>query len=322
MDFAVFKENALWLFIAFFCALFVGKILVPWLTKRKVDQTERDIMESHVKKNGTPTMGGFIFLIPFVVLGIVAAQKAPHLVPLLIGTLAFGLIGFLDDFLKVVLKRSDGLIAWQKFLLQFIAATLLYVYIRYYTDISLDLVLPFTHGQTVSIGLIAIPLFYLAVLGTVNGVNFTDGIDGLAATVTLMTTGFLFITSVIRGGGIETGCAILLGALLAFLFFNVNPAKIFMGDTGSLALGGFVAAGAYVLNIPVFILVFGFIYLLEVVSVILQVGSFKLRHGKRIFRMAPIHHHFELGGWSEPKIVCIFSGVTFLLAALCLAALV
>lgn len=318
----VLHELLLPFFAAFALAFVLGKILVPYLTKKKVDQTEREIMESHVKKNGTPTMGGFIFLLPFVAVSIVCSGGNPHIVPVLIGTISFGLIGFLDDFLKVILKRSDGLLAWQKFGLQFVAATLVLVYIRFYSDINLNLILPFTHGKTADIGLWAIPLFYFAVLGTVNGVNFTDGIDGLATTVTLVVSGFLFVASFALGRSMGPSAAAMGGALLAFLFFNVNPAKIFMGDTGSLGLGGFVAAAAYVLNMPIFILIFGFIYLLEVVSVILQVGCFKLTHGKRIFRMAPIHHHFELGGWSEPKVVAVFSGITLMLSILGLAGLV
>lgn len=315
-------ELVLPFFAAFALAFVLGKILVPWLTKKKVDQTEREIMESHVKKNGTPTMGGFIFLLPFVAVSVACSGGNPHIVPVLIGTISFGLIGFLDDFLKVILKRSDGLLAWQKFALQFVAATLVLVYIRFYSDINLNIILPFTHGKAVDIGLWAVPLFYFAVLGTVNGVNFTDGIDGLATTVTIVVSGFLFVASSVLGRSMGPSAAAMGGALLAFLFFNVNPAMIFMGDTGSLGLGGFVAAAAYVLNMPIFILIFGFIYLLEVVSVILQVGCFKLTHGKRIFRMAPIHHHFELGGWSEPKVVAVFSGITLMLTIISLAALV
>lgn len=313
------------IFISFGIALLLGFIIIPILTKEKVDQTEREYIESHKKKNGTPTMGGIIFLIPMIVLGIIACSKEPSGIPVLILVIGFGLIGFLDDFLKVVLKRTDGLKAWQKFSLQFIVATIFIVFLRYYSAVSLGTWVPFSNAFVSFSNLAgAFIFYYLCILGTVNGVNFTDGLDGLNTTVTIVVSLFLLFAcrGLMQGNGTSTEIiiAITIGALFAFLIFNAYPAKIFMGDTGSLALGGFVAGVSCVLQIPLFIIIFGFIYLLEVVSVILQVLSFKLT-GKRIFKMAPIHHHFELVGWSEVKVVAVFSIVTALLCVLSYIAL-
>lgn len=306
--------------LSFVFSIIIGNILVPFLTKKKVDQTEREIMESHVKKNGTPTMGGFIFLIPVIVFGIILSFQNSRLIPVMIGIISFAIIGFIDDFLKVVKKKSDGLRSWQKLLLQIVAATILLLYIIYFSDISLQIRVPFLPGL-IDIGWIAMPLYYFCVLGTVNGVNLNDGVDAMTSTVTLVVCGFFFVASFITGAGTSDLSISVIGALLGFLFFNLHPAKIFMGDTGSLALGGYVAAMAYVMNMPLFIIVVGFIYLLEAVSVILQVSYFKISHGKRIFKMTPIHHHFELSGWSEPKVVGVFAAITFILAVVALYAI-
>ena len=306
--------------LSFVFSIIIGNNLVPFLTKKKVDQTEREIMESHVKKNGTPTMGGFIFLIPVIVFGIILSFQNSRLIPVMIGIISFAIIGFIDDFLKVVKKKSDGLRTWQKLLLQIVAATILLLYIIYFSDISLQIRVPFLPGL-IDIGWIAIPLYYFCVLGTVNGVNLNDGVDAMTSTVTLVVAGFFFVASFITGAATSDLSISVIGALLGFLFFNLHPAKIFMGDTGSLALGGYVAAMAYVMNMPLFIIVVGFIYLLEAVSVILQVSYFKISHGKRIFKMTPIHHHFELSGWSEPKVVGVFAAITFILAVVALYAI-
>ena len=233
-------------------------------------------------------------------------------------TVGFGAIGFLDDYLKVVLRRSDGLLAWQKMILQIIVTTVFVVYMLNYTDVSLTMLLPFSGGKYWNIGWVAVPLMYFVVIGTVNGVNFTDGLDGLASSVTIMVATFFSVVAIGTNAGVSAITCAVVGALLGFLLFNVYPASVFMGDTGSLALGGFVAATAYMMQMPLFILLVGFIYLVEVLSVIIQVTYFKKTGGKRIFRMAPIHHHFELGGWSETRVVAVFSIVT---AMLCLVAL-
>lgn len=188
-----------------------------------------------------------------------------------------------------------------------------------FSDVSLTMLLPFSGGKYWDIGWLAIPVMYFAVIGTVNGVNFTDGLDGLATSVTIIVATFFTVVAVGTNSGIEPITCAVVGALMGFLLFNVYPASVFMGDTGSLALGGFVAATAYMLQMPIFLLIVGLIYLVEVLSVIIQVTYFKKTGGKRIFRMAPIHHHFELGGWSETRVVAVFSIVT---AILCLVALI
>ncbi len=309
--------------ISFAICLAIGTPLVPFLRKRKAQQTERAELESHQKKTGTPTMGGIMILgaVILTVLFFVIWDSATFMpmLPIALVMLGYGIVGFLDDFLKVELKRSDGLLAWQKMLCQILIAAGFFVYMEL-NGISQQMVLPF--GQkTVVIPLAwRIILYFFCMVGTVNGANFTDGVDGLATTVTIVIAVFLGYVAVSMQCAPEIGPAIgaFLGALFGFLMFNAHPAKVFMGDTGSLALGGFVAATAYYLQMPLVLIIVAFIYLLEVVSVILQVGYFKLTHGKRIFRMAPIHHHFELGGWSEVKVVAVFSIVT---ALLCLVAL-
>lgn len=295
---------------SFVIGVALGPFVIDLLKKEKANQTEREELESHQKKTGTPTMGGIIFLSAVLVSSLFFVAKYPGVAPVLILTIGFGVIGFLDDYLKVVLKRSDGLLPWQKMILQFVVTTGFLLYIIYVNDIGLWMLVPFTKAK-LDIGILAIPLMYFAVIGTVNGTNFTDGLDGLASTVTLVVAAFFTFASLYLKGGIEPVSAAMMGGLMAFLVYNCYPAKIFMGDTGSLALGGFVAGMAYMLHMPLFIPIVGFIYLIEVISVILQVGYFKMSGGKRIFRMAPIHHHYELGGWSETKVVAIFAIVTF-----------
>ncbi|MBQ5431724.1 MAG: phospho-N-acetylmuramoyl-pentapeptide-transferase [Lachnospiraceae bacterium] len=303
--------------VAFAVGVVQGPVVIPFLRRLKASQTEREYLESHVAKNGTPTMGGVMILLALFIGTVIYAPSHPKVIPVLVLSIGFGLIGFIDDFLKVVLRRSDGLIAWQKMLLQIVVTTVFCVYLKYYTNVDFTLMVPFSGGKSIDIGWLAIPILFFAVIGTVNGTNFTDGLDGLASCVTLVVALFFLVASMLLEGELEPVSAAMVGALLAFLVYNHYPAKIFMGDTGSLALGGYVAGVAYLLHMPLFILIVGFIYLLEVVSVILQVGSFKITHGKkRIFRMAPIHHHFEKGGWSEIRIVITFTLVTVVLCVL------
>lgn len=304
--------------VSFAISLVLGPVIIPFLRKLKMGQTERvEGVQSHLKKAGTPTMGGIIFLIAAVVTSLFYVKDYPSIIPILFLTLGFGIIGFLDDYLKVVLRRSDGLLPWQKFLLQVIVTGIFVFYLLNYTDISLNMLIPFWPGHYLNLGILAVPVLFIAVIGTVNGVNFTDGLDGLASSVTLIVAVFFTVVSIGMKSGIEPVTCAVVGGLMGFLLFNVYPAKIFMGDTGSLALGGFVAGTAYVLQMPLFILLVGIIYLIEVLSVMIQVTYFKATHGKRIFKMAPIHHHFELCGWSETRVVSVFSIVT---AIMCLIA--
>ena len=307
--------------ISFGIATLLGPIVIPFLRRLKVGQTEREELESHQIKTGTPTMGGLIILAAVVITSLFYISRYPKIIPILFLTVGFGVIGFLDDYLKVVLRRSDGLLAWQKMLLQIVVTTIFTVYLVRYTDVSLAMLVPFSGGQYIDLGWLAIPLLYFTVIGTVNGVNFTDGLDGLASSVTVLVAVFFTAVAVGMHSGIEPITCAVVGALLGFLLFNVYPASVFMGDTGSLALGGFVAATAYMLQMPLFILIVGLIYLVEVLSVIIQVSFFKITHGKRIFKMAPIHHHFELSGWSETRVVAVFSIITALLCLVGYAAL-
>lgn len=233
-------------------------------------------------------------------------------------TVGFGLIGFLDDYLKVVMKRSDGLFPKQKMALQIVVTAIFAYYVVKIAKIPLTMLIPFSGGKYLDIGWLAVPLLFIAVIGTVNGTNFTDGLDGLASSVTVLVATFFTVVAVGTKSGIEPITCAVVGALLGFLLFNVYPASVFMGDTGSLALGGFVAGAAYMMQMPLFIIIVGLIYLVEVASVIIQVTYFKKTGGKRIFKMAPIHHHFELCGWSETRVVAVFSIIT---AILCLIAL-
>ena len=305
--------------VSFAVSVALGPVIIPFLRRLKMGQTEREEgVKSHLKKAGTPTMGGLIFLIATTVTSLFFVRDYPKIVPILFLTLGFGLIGFLDDYLKVVLKRSDGLMPWQKLLCQIVVTGIFAFYMIRYTDVTLELLIPFSGGQALDIGWLAVPLLFIVVLATVNGVNFTDGLDGLASSVTVMVAVFFTVVAVGRHSGIAPITCAVVGGLLGFLVFNVFPAKIFMGDTGSLALAGFVAGTAYMLNMPLFIPIVGLIYAVELLSVVLQVSYFKLTHGKRLFKMSPIHHHFELCGWSETRIVTVFSIIT---ALLCLVAL-
>ena len=299
--------------ISFAISVILGPVIIPFLRKLKMGQTERvEGVQSHLKKAGTPTMGGVIFLIAAVVTSLFYVKDYPAIIPVLFLTLGFGIIGFLDDYLKVVLKRSDGLLAWQKFGLQVVVTGIFVFYILNYTNIDLAMRIPFWPDHYLNLGWLAIPVLFFAVIGTVNGVNFTDGLDGLASSVTVLIATFFAIASIAAGSGVTPITCAVVGSLLGFLVYNVCPARVFMGDTGSLALGGFVASTAYMLQMPLIILIVAFIYLAEVLSVIIQVVSFKTT-GKRVFKMAPIHHHFELCGWPETKVVAIFSIVTTIL---------
>ena len=295
----------------------LGPFLIPFLLKLKIGQTVRDDgPESHLKKNGTPTMGGIIFLAALIVTSLLFLRRYPAIAPILLMTLAFGIIGFIDDYIKVVLKRAMGFKAWQKLICEIIVTIVYAFYMVKSENVELTMLVPFSHGKYVSTGVLTIPLLFFVILGTVNGANFTDGLDGLATKVTLAIIGFFCIPAVLEGSGIDPALGAMFGALLGFLIYNAHPAKVFMGDTGSLALGAFVATTAYTLRLPLFIIIVAFVYLAEVLSVILQVGYFKLTHGKRIFKMAPIHHHFELCGFEETRVVEAFFIVTIVLCVI------
>lgn len=313
------KISILAVMLSFCISALLGPVLIPWLKKLKIGQTVReDGPAGHLKKNGTPTMGGLLILLSVVVVTFVFAEDYPKTAPILFLTAGFGLIGFLDDYIKVVCRRSMGLSPLQKFTGQLVVTGVFAFYLLRFTDVSLAMKIPFLPDRFLDFGIWNIPILFFVVLGTVNGVNFTDGLDGLAGSVTVIVAVFFTVVAIGTGSGIESVTCAVTGALLGFLLFNVHPAEVFMGDTGSLALGGFVAACGYMMQMPLFIAIVGIVYLAEVVSVILQVGYFKLSGGKRLFKMAPLHHHFELCGWSETRISALFTIVT---ALMCLIAL-
>ncbi len=305
--------------LSFGISAMAGPVLIPALRRLKVGQTIRqEGPAAHLKKAGTPTMGGILILVSVVCTSLLYLERYPKVAPVLFLTVGFGLVGFLDDYIKIVCRRSMGLTPLQKLTGQLLVTGLFAYYILTFTDVSLAMRIPWMPGRYLDFGIWNLPILFFIVLGTVNGVNFTDGLDGLAGSVTVIVAVFFTVVAVGRGSGIEPVTCAVTGALMGFLLFNVHPASVFMGDTGSLALGGFVAACGYMLQMPLFIAMVGIIYLVEVASVILQVCWFKLTGGRRVFKMAPLHHHFELCGWSETKITAVFSIVT---ALMCLVAL-
>jgi len=315
MNYTVFMP----VLISFALSAIMGPVIIPILRRLKMGQTERvDGVQSHLLKAGTPTMGGVIILLAIVITSVFYIGNYPKIIPILFLTLGFGLIGFLDDYLKVVMKRSDGLFPKQKMGLQIVVTAIFAFYMVKFSGVPLTMLIPFSGGKYLDLGWLAIPFMFFVIIGTVNGTNFTDGLDGLASSVTVLVATFFTVVAIGTKSGIEPVTCAVVGALLGFLLFNVYPASVFMGDTGSLALGGFVASAAYMLQLPIFIVIVGCIYLVEVLSVMIQVTYFKKTGGKRIFKMAPIHHHFELCGWSETRVVAVFSIIT---ALLCLVAL-
>ena len=301
-------------FISFALTVLLCPIFIPILHRMKFGQFIREEgPESHLKKTGTPTMGGIVMLAAFTVSSLAYMLNESQIFPVILLTVGFGFIGFLDDFIKLAKKRSLGLRAWQKLGLQIVlTGYFAYVIMSDYPELT-QIIIPFTGGQVVwNLGVLFVPFVFIAVLGTVNGANFTDGLDGLATSVTVVIAMFFAIFSLRIESPVYLTAMIMIGTLLGFLIFNTYPAKVFMGDTGSLALGGFVAAEAFMLKVPLFIIIVAFIYLAEILSVMIQVSYFKITHGKRIFKMSPIHHHFELSGFEETRVVAMFTVVTIL----------
>ncbi len=308
---------------SFACTVFFTRRSIPYLQRLKCGQTILEIGPSwHKSKQGTPTMGGVAFLLSsFVIFGIFGIYGAmsfgyPHW-NWLLATVCFfyfnGAIGFLDDYLKVVRKQNQGLRASQKFLLQSLTAIAYLFAMSAMGNFSSRFPIPFLH-TTVDLGFFSYILAFFLITGFINSVNLTDGIDGLAASVTLIVSAFFLIAAVLYGNAsLVLVASVFLGACVGFLVFNLHPASIFMGDTGSLFLGAAVVGMAFLLQNPLILLPVGIVYLLEAVSVILQVFCFKLFH-RRIFKMAPLHHHFERCGWREQKIVCVACILTAIFA--------
>lgn len=307
-----FMVLALALVLGFVISIVLGPIFIPMLHKFKFGQNIREEgPKSHFKKAGTPTMGGVIFIISVTIVMFVMRYKlSDEGMIILYSMIAFGFIGFLDDMLKIIHKNNLGLRAWQKMLLLLLFSIAMAYYS--YNVLGTSIVIPFL-GIDLNLGIVYIPFVILYYAGATNAVNLTDGLDGLASSVTVIVLIFFSIMSYRQGNyQITVFCVALIGALLGFLKYNKYPAKIFMGDTGSLALGGAVASIALLLKNPIILAIVGGIYVFETLSVIIQVVSFKTT-GKRVFKMAPVHHHFEQLGWSEKKVVFVFSLVTIIL---------
>jgi len=302
---------------AFAVCVIVCPIAIPYLTRLKYGQSIREEgPQSHQTKAGTPVMGGLVILAGMTIAALVFGKGNKDILAVVLTTLGFGAIGFADDFVKVVKRRSLGLRAYQKILSQLAVAGMFITYL-YSSGADLSVYIPFSNAFYIDFKWLTVPFLLFILLGFSNGVNLTDGLDGLASGVTAIVSIFLLFTSYTLKSPLTTVNAAAGGALMGFLLFNSHPAKVFMGDTGSLALGGFVATVAILLKMPIVLGIAGIVYFAESLSVILQVGYFKITKGKRIFRMAPLHHHFELGGMKETQVVSLFYVVT---AVACLIA--
>lgn len=311
--------------LSFAVSAAVGKFLIPYLRRLKAGQSIREDGPTwHMSKQGTPTMGGLMFIAGTGAATLICGWKSmlqgnfAHLYVYLFA-LVFGAIGYVDDYKKVRMHQNLGLTAMQKFLLQLAAAVAFLCLMRYEGLLSHRLYIPFFNVVWELPWVVYLAFAAFVIVGAVNAVNLTDGIDGLAASVTVPVCLFFTIAAVWWGyQELGTFSAALMGGLLGFLIYNFHPAKVFMGDTGSLFLGGAVAAMAFAYDMPLVLIPVGIIYIAETVSDIIQVGYFKLTHGKRFFKMAPLHHHLELCGWSEVKLVSVFTGITVAFCALAL----
>jgi phospho-N-acetylmuramoyl-pentapeptide-transferase len=320
--------------VAFAIVVVLGPVGIPLLTRLKFGQIERELgPQSHKKKQGTPTMGGILIMVGIVAASLIfGLEGAEFLLPTLLVMVSFCVVGFLDDFIKIKMHRNLGLRAYQKIIAQFAIAVIVAVWAYKSPMIGSKLYLPIS-GAEWDVGVYYIPLVVFTIISEVNAVNLTDGLDGLASNVTMiyslaMTCIFAILASravgegaLLYGANLNTMaifCATVTGACLGFIRFNTYPARVFMGDTGSLALGGAVSMMAILSKSLILLPIMGFCFLASALSVVLQVASNKLNHGKRMFKMAPIHHHFELCGVAEPKIVVMYAIVTAVLCAVCL----
>lgn len=311
------------LIISFIVAIILGFIIIPILKKLKVGQIERDDgPKSHLKKQGTPTMGGIIMIITMIVvitgiyIYLIATgqnEVANKMLPLLLVSIGMGLIGFIDDFKKLVLKNTKGLKPSYKMLGLLIISVAYVVYLVYGIKIGTDTYIPIMKQYISMPVYLYIPFAIIVILATTNAINLTDGIDGLSSSVSAIIITCLTIIGILFGIE-EIGIfgSVVVGTVLGFLMFNLHPAKVFMGDTGSLLLGGVISAIALYMKMPLLLIIIALVPVLETLSVIIQVAYFK-KTGNRVFKMAPLHHHFELSGWKESKVVIVFSAVTLVL---------
>lgn len=313
--------------ISFIISLILGPLIIPLLKRLKIGQSIReDGPQSHLSKSGTPTMGGLIIFASLIITVFSSGQRilTKDIILLTVTTLGFGLIGFLDDYIKIVKHRNLGLRAYQKFLAQVLLALVLAIYQSKTSAFETKIIVPFLTDQYLDLGPLYIPFIVFVVVGTVNSVNLTDGLDGLASGVSIIVLAFFSLVAISWGMEslpIAVFSSALAGACLGFLIHNAHPAKVFMGDTGSLGLGGAIAGIAILMKLPLILPIVGGIFFVETLSVIIQVASFKLT-GKRVFLMSPLHHHFEHKGWKETKIVGVFWTVTVILCIIGIVSLI
>ena len=312
------------LLVSFAVTAVAGKLLIPLLVQLKAGQSIKEIGPTwHKNKQGTPTMGGLMFIIGIGVAILLFGWKGmmegnfTHLYVYLFA-LVFGMIGYIDDYQKVKHHRNTGLTSLQKFLLQLAAAVAFLSLMRYEGALSPDIYVPFLQGKITCNWVVYLIFAAFVIVGTVNAVNITDGVDGLCSSVTVPVAVFFAVIGYVWAGYTQLGvfAGALVGGLMGFLLYNHYPARVFMGDTGSLFLGGAVAAMAFACDMPLILLLVGIVYLCETLSDIIQVAYFKLTHGKRVFKMAPLHHHFEMCGWKETKVVAVFTAVSVLFCVL------
>ena len=312
------------LIVSFVVTAIVGKLLIPALVRLKAGQSIKEIGPTwHMNKQGTPTMGGLMFIIGIGVAILIFGWNGmlegefTHLYVYLFA-LVFGVIGYIDDYEKVKHHQNTGLTSIQKFVLQLAAAIVFLCLMRYEGMLSPNLYIPFFHTHIVMNWVVYLIFAAFVIVGTVNAVNITDGVDGLSSSVTVPVAAFFAILGYVWSGYTQLGVfgGAMVGGLFGFLLYNHYPAKVFMGDTGSLFLGGAVAALAFAYDMPLILLLVGIVYICETMSDIIQVAYFKLTHGKRVFKMAPLHHHFEMCGWNEKKVVTVFTTVSLIFCVL------
>ena len=317
------KFQMIMMAVSFVITVILAMIIIPILKKIKIGQIERDDgPQSHLKKQGTPTMGGIIFMVSIIICVTISylflnfngkTEAAQNLLPILVLTIGFGVIGFIDDFKKLVLHNTKGLSPKRKMLGLFLISVAYTLFIIKFSSVGTATLIPFAKIIVDLPIYIYIPFAILVILATTNAINLTDGIDGLSSSVCAIIITCLTVIAMIKGNTeIVIFGSITVGAILGFLMFNLHPAKVFMGDTGSLFLGGVISGIALYLKVPLLLLVIALIPILETLSVIMQVLYFKKTGGKRLFKMAPLHHHFELSGWTENKVVMIFAVITLL----------
>ncbi len=305
------------LLVSMLISIAIGKYIIKILVRAKIGQSIRDDgPKAHLLKQGTPTMGGIIFIISTLITLFIFKGYSHENILIIVSMLGFGLVGFADDFFKLVMKRSLGLTEIQKIIFQIIMSFGLIYLASKVTARPISMIkIPFTTKE-LNLGILTYPILTFIMIGTVNATNITDGLDGLATSVSIPVFMALAIIGVLKDSSMAVFSTIFVGSLIGFLIYNSNPASVFMGDTGSMAIGGALVMMALILNAPLYLVILGGVYVIETMSVIIQVISYKTRNKKRVFLMSPIHHHYELKGYKEPKIVAAFTALSIVFSIL------